>query len=120
MSYYKVTYDKLFPYAPFLNLRIGVEVLVETGQNPTDCLHECKKIVEDFYKESNPMPDENMVGTITRTIEPVLMGDESVINDINLCTELEGNDGLYSFKTMVKNNPQFKEAYNNKLKELQK
>jgi len=36
MSYHKVIYEKLFPYAPYLNERIGIEILVETGQSHYD------------------------------------------------------------------------------------
>lgn len=54
MSYHKVTYEQIFPSSAYLNERIGIEILVEKGQDPESALMECKKIVSDFHKKSRP------------------------------------------------------------------
>jgi hypothetical protein len=111
MGYYKVNYDKLFPYAPYLNLRIGVEYIVEDGQDPKECLSMCSKVVEDFYKESNPnIPqcDEDL----TISVEPI-SPIESIKKDIQDCDSITN---LESYRLIVKNNPELKEIYDLKLK----
>lgn len=123
MSYYKVIYDKLFPYAPYLNERIGIEILVETGQSPQDALLEAKTIVEAFYKEQSlaNRPPETTTITIPESQQEIQVQKEipkstSLIDDINSCTEVKV---LESYKFIVRNKPELQAAYDLKLKTLQ-
>lgn len=120
MSYYKVVYDKLFPYAPYLNERIGIEMLVEAGQSPAEALQEAKKIVEDFYHASNPHP----VSAVS------IVADNVPVPEVQLekpkQTTLEEDimsspslNVLQSYRIIVKNKPDLQAIYDTKLKEFQ-
>jgi len=112
MSYYKVVYDKLFPYAPYLNERIGIEILVEVGQSPTEALQEAKRIVEDFYHASNPQPISGVSIVADNVPVPeVQVAKEAPISDLQAienCTTLEE---LGTFTTFVKGKADLEAAY---------
>jgi hypothetical protein len=126
MSYHKVIYEKLFPYAPYLNERIGIEILVETGQSPEDCLKEAKEIVDKFYASNLPQslfPEthsivaDNAVVPIVdiKADEPPptkLTKEEQQKKYLTDCTTIEE---LNTFKLLVKNNPHLQETFDNHL-----
>jgi len=129
MSYHKVIYEKLFPYAPYLNERIGIEILVETGQSPEDCLKEAKEIVDKFYASNlpqSPFPEthsivaDNAVVPIVdiKADEPPptkLTKEEQQRKYLTDCTTIEE---LNTFKLLVKNNPHLQECFDNHLNKL--
>jgi len=81
MSYHKVIYEKLFPYAPYLNERIGIEILVETGQSPYDALQNAKDIVDQFYKlnaPQQPIPETHSI-VADNQIVPIVQVEEPVV-----------------------------------------
>ncbi len=129
MSYYKVVYDKLFPYAPYLNERIGIEILVETSQDPMDALEEARKIVHDFrnkhiqaelshqyeptQQESLP-PEPAVLPSIQVEEEKPEM---SLIRQMATCTDVEV---LKSYRLLAKKDPIDQAFYDIKLAELKK
>jgi hypothetical protein len=124
MSYYKIVYDKLFPYAPYLNERIGIEILVESSQDPMDALEEARKIVHDFR-------NKHIQAELSHQLEPIIEGvpdikvqkstAQSLEEQILACTYIKGenDDGLMSFKVIAEMNPRLKEVFWNKMEELQ-
>ena len=128
MSYHKVIYDKLFPYAPYLNERIGVEMLVEVGQDPLEALKQCKDIVEGFYQDSLKSANNAQLQPSIEQLPPVIQQKEEPETKLSRedkqkklimgCTALEGADGLYSYKLLIKTNPHLQETYRIKLVEL--
>lgn len=49
-----INYQKLFPLGAFMNERIGVEVQLDEGEDPTQVLISAKKMVEMWHKATNP------------------------------------------------------------------
>jgi hypothetical protein len=116
MSYYKVVYDKLFPYAPYLNERIGIEILVETSQDPLEALEEARKIVHDFRNKHiqaelshqyEPIPN---IQVERQEMDEALTG----IGYSQSIADLEG------YKILAKNKPVLQAAYDVKYKQLLK
>ena len=129
MSYHKVIYEKLFPYAPYLNERIGIEILVETGQSPDECLKEAKEIVDKFYASNlpqSPFPETHSV-VADNVIVPIvdikadeppptkLTKEEQQKKYLTDCTTIEE---LNTFKLLVKNNPHLQDTFEEHLKFL--
>lgn len=79
-----------------------------------------KKQVQSFFYESNAAAEKQM-GTQETEVgvqkAPIKSQEETIIEGINSCTELKV---LQSYELIAKKNPQFKEAYDNKLKSLKK
>ena len=127
MSYHKVIYEKLFPYAPYLNERIGIEILVETGQSPEDCLKEAKDIVDKFYSSNTPQLIETHSIVADNAVVPIvdikadeppptkLTKEEQQKKYLTDCTTIEE---LNTFKLLVKNNQHLQETFDNHLKTL--
>lgn len=49
----RISYQKTFPLAPYVNEKIGVEIQLD-GDSPEQALYNAKKIVEEWHKQSNP------------------------------------------------------------------
>jgi hypothetical protein len=114
MSYYKVVYDKLFPYAPYLNERIGIEILVESSQDPMDAIEEARKIVHDFR-------NKHIQAELSHQLEPipdrqVEKSTEIPLEDhISNCLTLEE---LAEYKIIASTTKELKSIYLKKLKQL--
>lgn len=52
MKIERIIYQKIFPLAPYVNERIGVEVKIEEGESPEDALLEAKKFVGKFGNDA--------------------------------------------------------------------
>jgi Na+-transporting NADH:ubiquinone oxidoreductase subunit NqrF len=121
----RISYQKLFPLGMYINEKIGVECIVNEGENPATILQEAKLMVEKFHKDSNPglyievnyealsvnNPDYSPPTNEQRKEEAT----NGMIAAINSCTELKV---LETFKLLVKNNTVFQEAYFKKEQEL--
>lgn len=80
MSYYKVIFAKLYANSAFLNERIGIEILVEQGQDPKEALQEAKRISDEFHKESNPE-------LYKHNDKPLTAEEASLLEDIKNATD---------------------------------
>jgi hypothetical protein len=49
----KVNYQKVFNLGSYTSERIGVELLLEKGDNAKFALEEAKKLVEEFHKQNH-------------------------------------------------------------------
>lgn len=54
MKIERITYQKTFPLAPYVNEKIGVEIELSEGDKAEDTLDLAKTIVEGWHKENNP------------------------------------------------------------------
>lgn len=51
MKFDKIYYQRIFPLGPYINERIGVEILIEDGESPEAALAEAKKFVGKLGSE---------------------------------------------------------------------
>jgi len=104
----KVTYNKLFPTSSFLNERVGVEIILNEGDNAKEALQYAKQLCEEFNKESNP--------ELYKHNETHLTAEEaSIAKQIEIAPTLER---LAEFKGNLTQNT--KKYYLDRLKELSK
>lgn len=47
-----VNYQKVFPLAPYVNERIGVDIQLDDGDSPLEALAKAKEMVEQFHQEA--------------------------------------------------------------------
>lgn len=139
-----VNYQKVFPLGQYINERIGVEIQVDPDESEIEALREAKRIVEQFHKDNNPQlysepkeyPYQLEGGAWVTKQKNEILGDKIFISDmppsnpknqphstieaISSCTTLKV---LQEFDLIVQNMgkkyPEIKDAYDNKLKELQ-
>lgn len=113
MKYLEITVGKS------LNVNSGeewykgdVRVSIDDGESVDRVFQDAKEKIDSLLPNpfgqnlSKPQPKEK--------IEPTEVG---MLNAINSCTEIKV---LETFRLLVKNNPQFQSAYDNKLKALSK
>lgn len=73
----------------------------------------------DMYTGYNPPPLSEILPEIQVDKKPKETWEQSMIEGINACTEIYGNDGVMSYSRAASQNLSVKEAYDKRLKELQ-
>jgi len=129
----KISYQKTFNLGNYSSERIGVDILLNEGEDAKEALATAKQLVTEYHKENNPQIYEeqhplynnivevmNAVESDVRTFNkksdpPKLSQEETIIRDIHTCTELKT---LQAYKLIAKNNPTIQEHYTAKLSEL--
>lgn len=121
----RVSYQKVFPLGMYINEKIGVELILNEGEDAMEALAEARKVTHDFFDKNNPEPFVSGVKTILEeptgdvVIVPKLSSKEkqrlSLINSINSCDKISD---LESYKLISKSNPELQTIYDNKLNEL--
>lgn len=58
MKVERISYQKIFPLAMYINEKIGVDILINEGDDPMVALAEAKKMVHEFHEKTNdPLPE---------------------------------------------------------------
>lgn len=115
--------DKIVYYEtvelPGIWKKIGFESSPREGESDDDAFKRIESKVKEW--QSRPSPQRFEVVANETPIPIVNVNDQqigtSMIEQINSCTELKT---LESYKLIVRNNPEWNEAYRNKLIELSK
>jgi hypothetical protein len=122
MGIIKITYERVFPLAPYVNEKIGVEVDVRPGDNTDREFEYAKSIVERWHKEGNPSLYVNLIQSPSEI--PVIYKDEIIsdstiigisIGDILSCNSLVVLD---AYKGLIKDNDTLMPAYEKRRTEL--
>lgn len=119
----RVSYHELLITGSYLNVRIGVDLLLNDGEDPKQALSSAKELVREFHKEAFPHVYAQGIDNIpqgeettpVRLVEKKQSQEEKIIQDIQTCAD---EKVLASYKLIAKNNSSIQEAYNNKLKQL--
>jgi predicted RNase H-like HicB family nuclease len=113
MKVEKVLYQRIFPLSPYVNEKVGIEIIVEDGESASECLDAAKETVEAWHKSNIP-PQETYDAPIPEESLPVIdVQDIHTVDKIEDCTTLEE---LASFKPNVTQATY--PAYMKKMKEL--
>lgn len=108
----KVTYQKVFPLSPYVNEKIGIEIQVDEGETPEDCLLFAKDTVENWHKKHNPelqlTLSDDQIAEIKVERDNTYNRIASIISDIYSCKELKV---LESYRLMVKSSLELQDAY---------
>lgn len=107
----RLTYFKTYPVGVFWE-KIGLEIEVGDNEDTKKHFYAMKKEVETFHYESNKAAEKQAEAPVRvnkQTQRDIYVGE------INKCTTPEQ---LRAWEFLSKNNPDLKEIYDNKLKEL--
>ena len=117
----RIQYQKTFNLGMYQSEKIGVELTLNEGENAEQALDTAKSLVEEYHKKNNPINEEFM-GTKIRDIVEDAPKDpkQALIQSIQQCKELEGADGLLSFKRLSENDAEIKAVYDLQLLKLKK
>lgn len=98
---------------------IGVSISIKEGEDPKDAEKAAEDYIADYIKRNTiDQPSVQIKDIEPKPLaphKPKLSPEETMINEINTCKELKV---LESYRLIVKKNPKFQEAYDQKLKEL--
>lgn len=112
----KISYQKTFNLGNYSSERIGVDIVLNEGEDAKLSLSEASKLVHEYHKESLSLNPPQSSDTLVPDIhlDKATLAN-SLVRDINSCTELKV---LESYKIIVKGKPDLQDAYDTKLKEL--
>jgi organic radical activating enzyme len=113
----KVNYQKVFNLGSYQSERIGVELVLNKGEDAKFALEEAKKLVEEFHQENqsvNKVEPEFENGLVVQNIKstPKKTISEKTKELINNCVS---EDELKSWKMMAETH-KLMDCYNDKLK----
>jgi len=127
MNIISVNYNRTYAIGPFLNEKIGVEATIEEGDNPIEVLKSLKELADNFNKIANPHlePEEqkffDAVGSkgFLNAVQPIdereMKIGKSMPEQIMSCDSMKV---LESYKLLVKNNDEWKAAYDLRFEQL--
>lgn len=111
----RVSYQKTFNLGNYSSERIGVDIVLNEGEDAKLALSEASKLVHEYHKDSISLnPPQSSDELVTVNLDKATLGS-SLIRDINSCTELKV---LESYKIIVKGKPDLQAAYDTKLNQL--
>jgi hypothetical protein len=119
MDIEKIYYQRNFSIGAFLFETIGIGITINKGEDAEQALNEAKRLVIEYNEKSNPhlsetnAPEPTTLPTLK--VEREQIEGKSVTEQIATVKELKVLEG---YKLLVKNNPDWLNAYNLKLKEL--
>jgi hypothetical protein len=118
MNIVKIMYEKVFPLAPYVNEKIGVEVEIHPGEDEDSAFLDAKTTVERWHKDGNPILFINTGVSFPIPAElPVIYKNDEVnenitpgisVNDILSCNSLVVLD---AYKKLIKDNEHLITAY---------
>jgi len=117
MQINQVSYQKTFNLGNYSSERIGVEILLNEGEDAKEALNTAKALVEEYHKQTNdfPMPFHTVTNVDQPLPEIQVDRGPTLEQQIRSCTELKV---LKIYESMVKKDPVLQEAYNQTMKSL--
>lgn len=104
---------------------IGLEATLLPDENEKDCLRILQKSITEYHQEESVVFGKSTWskhGTekSVQIGKPIMSEEEVLIQSINECVSLEGDDGLLSYRIPAASNPSTKSAYDLKMALLKK
>lgn len=103
--------------------KLGIEADLGENEDPKDCYQQLGQLIDETHRENNPeisFVAGNSPIPIVQVGKPVMSPEEELIQAINNCTSLEGDNGLLSYRIPASLNPSTKSAYDLKISLLKK
>jgi hypothetical protein len=125
MKFKEIIFQPLLPTGSFLNVRLGGTIELSDGDDPKAAAIALKQFTDELHQQMYPqlykdgkaifLPQgEDVVQVDTKTKQST---EEKLIQDIEKCTELTGENGLESYQILAQKSEATRTAY--KLKYLQ-
>lgn len=127
----KISVQPLYPTGSYLNVRLGIEMDVSPNQTTGEAINECWDALTAIHRTRYPhlyteegkpkyemyKGEDEMKGTQVRDIEPVDSVQAS-LDEINKCTEMDGEKGLNSLWLISKGNLTLSKAWKEQEKKI--
>lgn len=123
MKVTKITYQKVFAIAQYINERIGIEIDLDENDDVNEIFLQAKEKVHSWADEKSQLHDTfTTSGELPYTVnykeeEPQNQRIGVLVDDILSCTELKI---LETYRLIKDSKPELKEAYEKRFLELQK
>lgn len=95
----EVTFDELYPTAPYLNARIGAKASVSEREDPQEAWSQLKRFADDFHKKNYPnmyvgdqqqsVPQQLPETKVDRGGEELFQSAEEIIAQMDKCETIE-------------------------------
>lgn len=111
-----INYQKTFNLGNYQSERIGVEIVLESGESANKAIELAKQFVEECHvnnQKVQALPEEEPVEVIKTQSPQTLI--ERTMSFIDACKD---ERDLKAFELMCKNKPELKKYYDKKLKSL--
>lgn len=115
MKVEKILYQRIFPLSAYVNEKIGVEMIVEKGDDAYDVLDLAKSIVEDWHKQHHPVPYDPSL-TPEEQLPVIQLQDERSKEMVDRIAEAMSITELAALKADLP--PELMPAYMDRLKYL--
>jgi len=130
MNINQISYQKTFNLGNYSSERIGVEIVLNEGEDAKEALNTAKALVEEYHQQSNNLVVASLDAYVGLDVAakrhdfysadelPVIQVDKrpSLEQQIRSCTELKV---LKVYESMIKKDPILQEAYNQTMRTLQ-
>jgi hypothetical protein len=118
-----VSYTRSYVIGAFLQEKIGVEIELAENQDPLEAILEAKKLTDTAHEQANPHLYNGIQPISEPTTLPTLKVEReqkptSIEDQIKACTQLEGDDGLASFKQVAQRDQELMKLYMEQLKKI--
>lgn len=121
MKLTQITYRRLFNTGSYTNESIELSGTLEPNEDTLNAYTQLHKMAEELHYSKNAEMYAQQ-GTQVRDIVEERSKDprQAMMDDILACTELEGADGLLSFRKLSENDAEIKAVYDLQLLKLKK
>lgn len=111
----RISYQRVFAIGNYVTERIGLEASIDENDNPEVELSHLKQMVNELHSATIATLEEFRGTKVRDVVEEPVDKIERLIGEINKCTSIPV---LETFKLLITNNPETKEAYDKKYLEL--
>ena len=128
MEITKVSYERIFPLAPYVNEKVGFEATIDgSAESEKEALTKLKQIAEEWHKANSPeLYASNGQVILDNSIPPgpppiiqVTQGDRNVGVTVDSITSCKDLTTLHTYKFIVRGcSKEIREAYQTREEEL--
>ena len=85
----EISFEKLFPYAPYLNYKIGVKATVSEVDSADEVFRQLKQQVDKWYEESGGFQNDEVAIIPTKNQQPPQDTEVGLLASVELLANLE-------------------------------
>lgn len=105
MKFSKVSYEKVYPIAPFINERLGIEIQLEENEGVNEALDTAKEILDLWHMKKHPdlYIQTKSVAPLAEIPKQKYEASKTLAEQIQSVTDLKVLD---SYRLIVKGKPE--------------
>lgn len=114
----RISYKKVYPISSYCTEHIGLEASLTEGDNPETELNHLKIMVETLHSATIATLEEFRGTKVRDVVEEPVYSIKGALEEIDKCTEMDGEKGLNSLWLMSKGNLTLSAAWKQKEKQI--